>query len=210
MPDWEIKEWNESNVDLDKYAFCREAYNAGKYAFVADVLRFEILFNEGGLYFDTDVKILRNFDELTENSDGFTGYEYSMVAPGLVLYSAQKGNPIIAEMLEVYSKTHYITNGIENQKVVGEYFSEVLEKHGFIREDRKQNCDGFIVFPSTYFCPTDGFGNPLNFSDNTYSVHLFAASWMPLKERIIRSVKRCIYSKFGKEKIQKWKNILLK
>ncbi len=210
MPDWEIKEWNESNVDLDKYSFCREAYDAGKFAFAADVLRFEILFNEGGLYFDTDVKILKSLNDLTEKYEGFSGYEFNSVAPGLVLFCAKSGNQILAEMLEIYSKTHFIVNGEENKKVVGIYFSEVLEKHGFVYEDKEQCCDGFTVLPSTYFCPTDGFGNPMNFSENTYSVHLFAGSWLPLNKRCEKAIKSFFYRHLGREKIQKWMQLLKK
>lgn len=204
MPDWTIKEWNEANIDIDKYAFCREAYDAKRYAFAADVIRFDILYREGGLYFDTDVKMLKDFTPLVTKYTAFVGYEFKMVAPGLVLYSADAGNSTLNDILQIYAGSHYIINGQENKKVVGAYFSEILEKHNFVYEDKEQTCGDFTVLPSTYFCPTDGYGNPLNFSDNTYSEHLFAGSWMSLKDRIIRSIKRFCYRKIGKDRIQKF------
>lgn len=203
MPDWEIKEWNENNLNLDICPFCREAYDAHKYAFAADVLRFDILYREGGLYFDTDVKVIKCIDKLTNKYEAFCGYEYKEVAPGLVLYSGNPNNPIIGEMLENYKNQRFIVDGKENQKVVGAYFSEILEKHGFVYKDKMQQCDSFTIMPSTYFCPTDGYGNQINFSENTYSVHLCFASWMPFKQRCVRSFKKFCYRYLGKEKISK-------
>lgn len=203
MPDWQIKEWNESNFDLDKYEYCREAYDAKKYAFAADVIRFDVLYRYGGLYFDTDVKLLKDFAPLTERYHAFCGFEFKMVAPGLVLFSSEPGNAIFRDILDVYENTHFIVNGEPNTKVVGEYFSEVLEKYGFVYENKEQDCAGFAVLPSTYFCPSDGYGNPLDFSENTYSVHLFAGSWLPLKRRFVTRVKRICYRIFGRERIQR-------
>lgn len=203
LPGWEIKEWNESNLNLDICPFCREAYDARRYAFAADVLRFDILYREGGLYFDIDVKVIKDFEELTARYDAFVGYEFGMVNPGLVLYAKEPKNPIIGEMLKVYQNTRFLVNGQENHKVVGAYFSEILEKHGFVYEDRFQQCDGFTVLPCTYFCPTDGYGNRYNFSENTYSVHLFAGSWLPFSKRCVRAFKRTCYRLFGMENIQR-------
>jgi hypothetical protein len=93
-------------------------------------------------------------------------------------------------------------DGKENNKVVGAYFSEVLEGHGFVYEDKQQTCDSFTILPSTYFCPTDGYGKPINFSEETHSVHLFAASWMPPAVRAKRAVKRFLYRVAGKDRIQ--------
>lgn len=203
MPDWEIKEWNESNLDVNVCDYCKEAYKSHRYAFAADVLRFYILYNEGGLYFDTDVKLLKSIEPLVEEYEAFTGYEYARVAPGLVLYARHRNNKIFAEMLDQYYHNHYLIDGKENKKVVGEYLSEILEKYGFKYEDIFQQCNNFTVFPSTYFCPTDAFGNMINFSENTYSIHLFAASWMPINKRIIRAIKKFFYKHIGVDNIQK-------
>lgn len=203
MPGWKIKEWNETNLDINICEYCKEAYEAHRYAFAADVLRFYILYNEGGLYFDTDVKLLKSLEPLAQEYEAFTGYEYTRLNPGLVLYAKHKRNKIFAEMLEQYYSNHYIIDGKENQKVVGEYLSEILEKYGFKYCDILQQCSDFTVFPSTYFCPTDAFGNKINFSENTYSVHLFAASWMPVKARFLRGIKKFLYRHIGVNTIQK-------
>ncbi len=204
MPDWEIKEWNESNLDLDRYAFCREAYDAKRYAYAADVLRFDILYREGGLYFDTDVKVLKSLTPLTEKYRAIAGYEFEMVAPGLVLYAAEPNNLILKEVLDDYETSRFIVDGKENHKVVGVFFTEVLKRHGYVCENTEQCVEGFTILPSTYFCPTDGYRNPINFSENTYSEHLFAGSWMPLKTRLKNGTKRFFYKLLGRERIQRW------
>ena len=64
LPDYTIKEWNEDNFDINIVPYTREAYEVGKYAFVSDYARFYILYHHGGLYFDTDVEVIRPMDDL--------------------------------------------------------------------------------------------------------------------------------------------------
>lgn len=210
FPDWEIKEWNEDNLDIDLCSFTRQAYDNKKYAFAADVFRFEVLYKYGGLYFDTDVKVIRSFDDIIQKCEAFVGYEYRMAAPGLVLYESKPYDPIMKKMLDIYKKESFISDGTQNLKVVGEYFSEVLEEYGFVYENKQQQCGNMTVFPNTFFCPVDGYGNPVNLSNETRSIHLYAASWMPAKERAIIKVKTILYKIFGIDFIQGMLNIFRK
>ena len=74
FPDYEIKEWNESNYDVRKNIYISQAYDAGKYAFVSDYARFDVLYQFGGIYFDTDVEVIKSFEDiLTQGS--FMGCE---------------------------------------------------------------------------------------------------------------------------------------
>ena len=91
LPDYEIKEWNEDNFDVDVIPFTKEAYAAKKYAFVSDYARFKILYEEGGLYFDTVVEVIRPLDDIISKG-AFMGCEcdandtsVASVAPGLGL-----------------------------------------------------------------------------------------------------------------------------
>ena len=210
FPDWEIKEWNESNLDLNMCKFVREAYDKKKYAFAADVFRFEILYKYGGLYFDTDVKVIKSFDDIIEKYDAFVGYEYRMAAPGLVLYEANPFDPIMKKVLDIYANENFVNGDTLNTKVVGEYFSEVLEEYGFVYENKFQICNNMAVFPNTYFFFFFGYGNPVNMSSETRSIHLYAASWMPKKERRIARIKSILYKIFGLDFIQGVLNIFRK
>lgn len=210
FPDWNIIEWNESNLDLDLCEFTRQAYDNQKYAFAADVFRFDILNKYGGLYFDTDVKVIKSFDDIIQKCDAFVGYEFKMAAPGLVLYESMPGDPIMKKILDLY-KTQSFFDGVNfNTKVVGEYFCEILEEFGFVYENKLQQCGNMTVFPNTYFCPIDGYGNPVNMSEETRSIHLYAASWIPPKERYIKKIKTLFYKVFGYRLIQGLLNVVRK
>lgn len=107
FPGYEIKEWNESNFDVNFIPFTQEAYAAKKYAFVSDVARFWILEKEGGLYFDTDVEVIKGFDDILSEG-AFLGVEIPsqdgavpQVNPGLGL-GAERGNAVIKSVLEYY------------------------------------------------------------------------------------------------------------
>ena len=63
-PDYEIKEWNEDNFDVNMMPYTREAYKMKRFAFVSDVCRMYALAKFGGIYFDTDIEVKRSFDKL--------------------------------------------------------------------------------------------------------------------------------------------------
>ena len=121
LPDYEIKEWNEDNFDVNMIPYTKEAYEAKKYAFVSDYARYWILYQYGGLYFDTDVEIIKNMDDIiargpfmgceNEANLGATSTELGLglgCNPGLLFYK---------EMLDLYGTLHFVNpNGSYNQK----------------------------------------------------------------------------------------------
>lgn len=113
FPDWEIKEWNESNTSQYMNDFAKEALSEKKYAFAADSLRFSILEEFGGIYFDTDVEVLKDFSDLISIYDAFSGFEgakriAAMCAPGLVLFAKSPHNKHIHHMTEIYDRMHFL------------------------------------------------------------------------------------------------------
>lgn len=59
-PEYHIQQWNENNFDINQNQYCREAYAAKKWAFVADYVRLKVLYEYGGIYMDTDVEIKKH------------------------------------------------------------------------------------------------------------------------------------------------------
>ncbi len=198
MPDFEIKEWNEDCFDIECNNYVKQAYGCKKYAFVSDYVRFWALYNYGGLYFDTDVEVIKSFDELLLD-EAFAGRETEeYVAPGLVVWAKDAGNPIFKEMLDTYSNTEFINvNGLLNTVTVCVYFTEVLKKHGFVAENIKQKCGDFTVYPIDYFCPFNDLTGQLTITENTYTIHWYHKTWMSKRDIYKNKITRVLHRIFG-------------
>lgn len=182
LSDYEIKEWNEDNFDVNIVPYTQEAYEAKKYAFVSDYARFWILYHYGGLYFDTDVEVIRNMDDIIAQGP-FMGCEKEIagataiaVAPGLGL-GANPGLGLYKEILDAYSNLHFISKeGKVNLKTIVAYTTETLMRHGMINTDKIQHVAGITIYPKDYFCPL-GMDGVMNLTSNSYSIHHYMASW---------------------------------
>lgn len=106
-PDYEIKEWNESNFDVNMFNYTKEAYEVKKWAFVSDVARLWIIYEYGGIYMDTDVEILNNIDYLLNNECFLFFQSERHIATGLG-FGAVKNNKIIKAMLDDYNSKHFL------------------------------------------------------------------------------------------------------
>lgn len=192
FPDYEIKEWNEDNFDVNIVPYTKEAYEAGKYAFVSDYARFWILYKYGGLYFDTDVEVIRPMDDIVAKGP-FMGCEKDMdevgattipavapslgVNPGLGL-GVTPGLGLYRELLELYSTLYFANaDGSYNLKTVVQYTTELLVGHGLLNSNEIQYVAGVWIYPREYFCPISLVTLQLHKTKNTYCIHHFAGSW---------------------------------
>lgn len=215
LPGYEIKEWNEDNFDVNIIPYTREAYEARKYAFVSDYARFYILYHHGGLYFDTDVEVIRPMDDIVERG-AFMGCESEVkykpggtalaVNPGLGL-GCNPGQGLYAEILELYSGLQFKrADGGLNLKTVVEYTTELLLTKGLKNVNEKQCIADVQIYPKEYFCPMDYETNKLDITENTRSIHHYAASWINWKMRLkIKLVKVLPMGQQLLEIYQKWK-----
>ena len=196
LPDYKIVEWNESNFDVNCCQYVREAYAAKKWAFVSDYARFYILYKYGGLYFDTDVEILKPMDEclttpLVAMEDDHT------IGPGLIMYCEAR-NDFCKWMLDSYEKDKFIKDdGSYNLYTVCERGTDYFTSKGFICENKLQYVDGFTVYPTEYFCPYR-HGEERNITEKTYTFHHYAASWFPKNEKGKRLIQKIIGRKLTK------------
>ena len=181
FPDYEIKEWNESNFDIKLCDYVKEAYAAKKWAFVSDYARFWILYHEGGLYFDTDVEIIKDMHEIVKHG-AFMGCEVSYKCgfdlaanPGLGL-GANSGLKLYKELIDYYDSIHFSVEDGQMLTVV-DHTSKVLRQHGWRGDGRIEKIENVFIYPPEYFCPLDYTTGKLNITDNTYSIHWYTASW---------------------------------
>ena len=180
MPDAEIRRWDESNYDVACVPYTAAAARVGKWAFVSDYARLDIVYRYGGVYLDVDVELLKPLDDLLE-FDAFCGLEHGgMVNTGLA-FGAVKGSRIIGELRDGYlDRTEF--------RACPEIQTEMLERHGFRRENRCQNISGLEIMPTEYFDPVDEFGI-LRPTDQSYARHYGMSSWYPARWRIMRRAK---------------------
>ncbi len=189
LPDYDIKRWDESNFDVNIIPYTAQAYEARKYAFVSDYARFWILYNYGGLYFDTDVEVIRPMDDIIA-AGPFMGCENPAtpglglgVNPGLGL-GVNPGLGLYKEILDKYESLEFTNkDGSLNLKTVVEYTTELLCCKGLINTSEIQDIAGVKIYPADFFCPKSIKTGKVTLTLNTHSIHHFDGSWMSTIEK---------------------------
>jgi len=199
-PDYEIKKWDETNFDINSNQYCREAYEAKKYAFASDYIRLHALVEHGGIYLDTDVELFKSLNSFLHH-EAFTGIEaVGQIATAIL--GSSKGNALFQDFLKEYElKSFVLPNGNFNLIINNTFFLEFLQKKGFILDDSYQEVEGLAVYPKEFFSPknfSDFKLNPSSRTTNTVSVHYGAASWAR-KEMRLRKLKTQLYQNYSKK-----------
>lgn len=203
-PDYEIIEWNETNYDIAKCAYMKEAYQSQKWGFVPDYARFDIIYHHGGIYLDIDVELLRNIDHLLVNT-AFMGFEsQNFVNPGLII-GGEQGNEALKKIMHWYETHHFIKESGEMDLTASPAIvSPILGEMGLRNEQSVQLLNGSLtIYPKDYFCPMDYYTGNLNITENTISIHHYYASWLTpnrkkwvqLRRRLYKTVSPDIYKK---------------
>lgn len=187
-PDFMIKEWNEDNFDYKALPFTREAYAVKKYAFVSDVARMYALYTEGGIYLDTDVRVLKSFVPYLDNHS-FVGRESHFLVSTAVI-GAEKGTEWVKHFLNYYNGKHFIKkDGTLYTKVNTLILSEFLNTHYNLVPSGAVTIYDVDVFSAKLYAEDEYI-----ISDRTVSVHEFASTWkssninsfMKIKNLVIR------------------------
>lgn len=191
LPDWEVIEWNESNYDVNKNAYIREAYAARKWAFVCDYARFDILNTYGGIFLDTDVEFLRPIPEEMLLNEAFCGFESNgRVAPGLI-FGAVKNQKLLKEIMDVYATKSFgakTEDGrIEN---IVDIVTSILNQKGLNHDNSYQIIDGVAIYPKETFCCFNHEIQTFETTPDTVSIHHYYASWSPwYRKAYFRAIK---------------------
>ena len=170
MPDYEIIEWNETNLPKINNFFC-QAYENKKWAFASDVARLFILYNYGGIYMDTDVELYKPLDEFL-NQDGFIGFEDKHYLSTATIGSIPK-NPVIKTILDLYSSIDFKkydiwTDYIKYQETSPCIYTNIFELLGLERDiDKEQHIKHFSIYPRNYF----------HTQNEGYAYHSWNGSW---------------------------------
>jgi len=179
-PDYEFREWNETNFDINENNYCKEAYEAKKWAFVTDYVRLKALYEYGGIYMDTDVEVIKSLDPLLKY-DAFSGYESNTrILTGTM--ASCKQNEWIEMFLKNYDHRHFKdANGKLDLTTNVEVITQLT------RERYQLNLDGtlkffannMVILPFDYLCAKDLSTGEIKKTVNTYTIHHFTSSWLP-------------------------------
>lgn len=190
LPDYEIWLWDTNRFDINSSVWVKEAYENKKYAFCADYIRAFALYNYGGIYLDSDVEVIKSYDELL-SLPYFLGYESAGYIEAATM-GFEKGNVIIKEILDHYKDRHFVKNDgefdivimpIVIRDVTAKYTKKILQKI----QDFDNNPSVLNVFPNDWFSPIDSTGKRyvLKQTSNTFSIHHFVSAWVDPKVMLL-------------------------
>lgn len=205
-PDYEIREWNESNSNLEINNYVKEAYQAKKWAFVSDVIRLHVLAECGGFYMDTDVELVKSLNELLPLSACFGFESKDAVMTGF--FGASPQHPIVVGLLENYQERHFLLEGGNYDFTTNVVkTTEFLTALGLVKDGQWQqlaNCD---IYPVEYFSPKCLQTGFLTRTSNTIAIHHFDSSWLNKSSKKKKKDRWKMYRKEEKKarRRQRWK-----
>ncbi len=196
-PDYRIIEWNEDNCDFSSAPlFVTQAIAVKKWGFVSDYFRYKIVYENGGIYLDTDVELLKSLDSLLDDSV-FFGFHNGLINSGHG-FGAEKGAAFLLELMEIYETTPFIqSDSTLDLRPCTVKETPVFLKHGLIQDDSEQILDHEIhIYPKEYFDPGNWGSFFVYKTDKTVSIHRYQSSWYSKKDKI-------------KYACLKWKDLLI-
>lgn len=183
--DYELREWNEDNFDINSNLYVKQAFDNKKFAFVTDYVRLYALYTQGGIYMDTDVEVLKPLDKFL-TCHAFSSFENNNMIPTGII-GAEKGNVWIKDLLDEYTDLTFIDkNGnFDLTTNVSRITKLTHDKYGLQLTSSYQKLKNGVVslYPFDYFCPKDWETGKINLTSNSYTIHHFSGSWHTPKEK---------------------------
>ncbi len=210
LPDYRIIKWSEKNFNIESAPdYVQEAYEAKKYAFVSDYVRVRKLLQYGGIYFDTDVEIVRPFEQFLEGHSMVLGFEGDKLL-STAFIACCKGHPFIEEFEKTYHTRHFLReDGSMDLTVINDGFSRQAGEWGIdLSRNDYQEIHEIAVYPVTFFSAFDIRNWHENPGPDTCTIHHMDASWMDRKGTIHIAVIKGLQRILGYERYDKVKAFL--
>lgn len=186
LPDYKVILWDTERFDINSLAWTREANDAGKYAFMADYVRFYALYNYGGIYLDCDVEMIDSFDDLLD-LPYFVGNEAYPSSIELSAFGAEKGLAWLKDAMDYYVDRHFIKENGERDMVPLPFvmWPILSQKYEIVHIDDPSEFDPdpsrICVFPQDWFNANpwaEDNGFRYHVTEKTRCIHHFANSWL--------------------------------
>ena len=204
LPEYELRRWDETSFDVDSSDFVREAYRAGKFAFVSDYVRLCALKEYGGIYLDTDIEVIRSFDPLLRGRDAVFGFE-SGEKVMTAFMAARPEHPIIHAFLSCYEGRVFDAAAPEPNTVL---LTGLLKDRGLVLNNTMQLLgEDTAVFPLDHFQAYDFSKAMLCVTEHTCTIHRCFGSWCSPRERMIFAIKRALGKCLSEEGYRRLKRI---
>lgn len=206
-PDWEIKEWNETNFDINSSCdYVKKSYESRKFAFVADYVRCYVLFKYGGLYLDTDMKAIKkpSAEFIERNVLGLQGK--GRIQTGII--KVDKDSDLMKTLVAKFNQINEKEVEPHINNFINEYFKDYLEPNF---PDEYHLIKEYHIYDSSYFIPKRWNWDRSKFkTKETMFIHLFLASWKPEQKgiRIKLQLFRFLCFLIGIERAYKFKAFL--
>ena len=200
-PDYEIIEWNENNFDIHMNGYTRMCYEQKKYAFLSDYVRLYVVEKYGGLYFDTDVELIKSPEPLL-NFPAFFGFEDRMHVNTGIGFGAEPGNRVVHMMLAEYDGLLQGEKDVIGCPLLN---TSALRKLGLYPNGEKQDFGDAVVYPVDYFNPYDDPTGQLRKTKNTVSIHWYSKSWMSWKVVLRSKLTRPLHRIFGVDAFERFR-----
>ena len=195
-PDYEIIEWNEDNFDLAYSDYTKFCYKNGRWAFLSDLARLLVVYENGGIYFDTDVELIASPTPLLD-CGAFYGFENDRFISTGLGFGAEKGHPTLKKMIERYARLDVLPDGSIELIGCPHINTETLADFGFRLDGTKQTIGDTVVYPREYFNPMDDATGRMTKTENTYSINRYGKSWMSKKSVVRSRLTRPFHRLFG-------------
>ena len=195
-PDWEIIEWNEDNFDLNCNAYVRYCYANKKWAFLSDYVRLAVVCRHGGVYFDTDVELLKPLDAMLGYGAFFSFETADMVNTGQG-FGAEMGHPTLEAMAAEYEKLRPDEQGNFPLNPCPALNTRALMPFGLRADGNRQNVAGAEILPIEFMNPYDEPTGRLNKTENTLSIHWYSKSWLSPGLRLRSKLTKPFHRIFG-------------
>lgn len=200
-PGYEIIEWNEDNFDINMNGYTRMCYEQKKYAFLSDYARLLVVAEHGGIYFDTDVELIRPIDTLLEQN-AFFGFETpEYVASGLGFGSVPHSRAIEAMVAEY----DFLLDGTQGTRGCPRLNTSALLKLGLVQDGSYQTVADAVILPADFLNPYENATGRVKKTENTVSIHWYSAAWMSRKQKIRSAIMRPLHRIFGVDAFKRFR-----